>query len=149
MVLLERVIAITTLLTRAQHDRVRPGTTLARARARCTARDALVTEPMTTIPPTVLCELCGLPHQIGAVRCDGCDHVLGNAPDWHALGVELRTLRNRMWMGVAAFVAMVALNVLVFQGVGFVLAVAPLGWIIHSWNRRRHVVSYLGRAPRS
>ena len=93
------------------------------------------------------CELCDLPHRRSAVRCDGCDHTLGIAPDWDRLRVERNRLKRRMALGGAALVAMIALNMVFFGGYGAIILVAPIGWVAESFIRHQNVSKQLLRDP--
>jgi hypothetical protein len=94
---------------------------------------------MDASPAEVIeCPLCGVPHRVGAVNCDGCGHPLGVRPDFDAM-------RDEYELAAAAIVAMVALNVLLFGGAGYIIATAPIGWLAWSWMRFRVLKRALAR----
>ncbi len=88
----------------------------------------------------IYCEVCRLPHRRGVTLCEDCGHYLGSTPDWQGLRDELPPLRTKIVVGVAALVAMIAVNIFLFGGAGYVIALAPLGWIASS-AYRHHVLS--------
>jgi hypothetical protein len=93
---------------------------------------------MAEADTTIYCEACGLPHRRGAVQCDRCEHALGTEPNWEALRAELPQLKGKIVLGFVSLVAIIALNILVFGGAGYIVLLAPIGWIIFS--AYRHVV---------
>ena len=97
---------------------------------------------------TIECELCGLPHRDDAVECDRCEHRLGTQPNWDALRDELPELKSKMLVGAVALMGMIALNVMVFGGAGYVILVAPIGWIMFSGYRYRVLSEQIRRRPR-
>ena len=97
----------------------------------------------------IRCEICDLSHRRTAVRCDGCDHVLGTTPDWDGLRAELPRLKRQMAKGGAAFVAMIALNMALFGGAGYIVLIAPIGWVMDSVLRHRSISQQFRRAPRA
>lgn len=101
---------------------------------------------MSAEAEAVECEVCALPHRIGVERCEDCGHRLGTSPDWDSIRGELSRLRRHAVLGAVAFVAMIALNVLVLGGAGFVIAVAPIGWMVMSFYRSRILSSRLAAA---
>ena len=95
---------------------------------------------------TICCEVCRLPHRRGVASCEDCGHRLGTAPDWQALREELPPLRAKILTGVVALGAMIAANVLVFGGAGYVLVVAPIGWIASAAYRHHLLTTRLANA---
>lgn len=89
----------------------------------------------TTDDEPVYCELCRLPHRRGTVQCDECDHQLGTPPNWGALEQELPRLRMKMALGFLSVAAMIGINRAVFGGAGYIIAMAPLVWIVQSLYR--------------
>lgn len=81
---------------------------------------------------TVHCEVCALPHRRTARVCEECGHQLGSTPNWELLRHKLADLQTRFWIGVAAIIGMVVLNILLFGGAGFILALAPFAWTVFS-----------------
>jgi hypothetical protein len=96
---------------------------------------------------TIHCEVCDLAHRRGAERCDRCEHVLGTMPDWQGLRAELPGLRRKIALGVVVLVAMLALNVMFFGGAGYVVLLAPIGWILFGAYRHWVLSEQLHRAP--
>ncbi len=92
---------------------------------------------------TVYCELCNLPHRTTAIQCDRCEHRLGTRPDFDSLRAELGELKQKMLLGLAALMAMVALSIFLFRGAGIIIVTAPVGWIMFSAYRHRVVSSLL------
>lgn len=91
----------------------------------------------------VACEVCALPHRRGVSVCEDCGHPIGLAPNWNILRRELADLKVRIWIGVASIAGMIALNALLFGGAGYILAVAPFGWVVLSANRYRAIAKRL------
>lgn len=87
----------------------------------------------------VPCPLCDCPNRRGAFRCDACDELLDARIDPIALHAELRLRRLQIALSVGAIVAMVALNGLLFGGAGYVIALAPCGWLGYGVMRYRAV----------
>ncbi len=52
-----------------------------------------------------------------------------------------------MAKGSAVFVAMVGANMALFGGAGYIVLLAPIGWVMDSVLRHRHVSGQLRRAP--
>jgi hypothetical protein len=93
------------------------------------------------------CPLCGVPHRLGAVTCDGCGQPLHERPDVAALKEEYARRKRDIALSVVAIVAMIALNDAVFGGAGFVISTAPLGWLGWSLIRFRTLKRALARQP--
>ena len=87
----------------------------------------------------VACPMCGVPHRTAAVHCDSCGQPLHIIPDIEGLKDECRNRKLQIVSAIAAIVAMVVLNDLVFGGGAFILATAPIGWLLWSWIRLRAV----------
>ncbi len=88
----------------------------------------------------IYCEVCRLPHRRGVTLCEVCGHYLGSKPDWEGIRGELPPLRTKMVVGMVTLLAMIAANAFLFGGAGYVIALAPLGWIASS-AYRHHVLS--------
>lgn len=95
-------------------------------------RTVLATEDSRT------CEVCELLHRPDTQACDRCGHALGTDPDWEGMKTALPRLRLHIVLALLVVVAMLALNLVLFQGVGFIIALAPLGWL--SFSIYRHHV---------
>lgn len=91
----------------------------------------------------VHCEVCALPHRRGVSACEQCGHWLGQAPDWEQIRYDLKELRTKFWIGLVATLGMLAVNLAVFDGAGYILALAPLGWVVFSAARYRAIVKHL------
>jgi hypothetical protein len=86
---------------------------------------------------TIKCPLCGLPHRIGAVRCVACRQPLDEQPNVGAMKDELARRKRDAMIAVLVIAGMLALNVWVFGGGGFILVFAPIGWLYWSLVRAR------------
>ena len=104
---------------------------------------------MSELPDIISCEICGLLHRRTAVKCDGCDHTLGTLPDWSALRAEMPGLKRQMANGGAVLLAIIALNMALFGGAGYIVLLAPIGWAMDGALRYRSVSQQLRRAPRA
>lgn len=93
----------------------------------------------------IYCEVCRLPHRRGVARCEECGHMLGSPADWEVLRGELPHLRSKIALGVAALAAMIAANWALFGGAGYILALAPIGWIAFGAYRYRVLSRLLAR----
>jgi hypothetical protein len=60
---------------------------------------------------------------------------------------EYRRRKRDMGLSIAAIVAMIALNEAAFGGAGFIIATAPIGWLLWSWIRFRALKHALARKP--
>ena len=94
----------------------------------------------------VHCPLCDLPHRQGALACDRCGQVLGSKVDVAALRDEYERQKQRILIAAIAVVAMIGLNLIVFSGVGVIIVVAPVGWLVRSWARARTLRAWLKKA---
>jgi hypothetical protein len=103
---------------------------------------------MSEAPDIILCEICELSHRRTAVKCDRCDHTLGTLPDWSALRAELPGLKRQMATGGVGLLAMIALNMALFGGAGYIVLLAPIGWAMDGAWRYRSVSQQLRQAPR-
>jgi hypothetical protein len=93
----------------------------------------------------VYCEVCELPHRRKARECEQCQHLLGTAPDWDALRAEVPKLRGNVILGVLVTLAMIIGTGWLFQGVGYIVAIAPMVWAVKSGFRWHFVVTRLRR----
>jgi hypothetical protein len=101
-----------------------------------------VTEPSNI----VRCEVCDLPHNRGVEVCEECGHRLGTAPDLEALRRELPGLRGKIVAGFLVCAGMLALNVFLFGGVGYIIFLAPVAWTVFSIYRYRILSKRLNSA---
>ena len=83
----------------------------------------------------IYCDLCRLPHRPGTLLCEDCGHELGTPPNWHALEQELPRLRASIALGFLALAGTVGLNLALFGGAGYVVLLAPIGWIVQGGYR--------------
>lgn len=95
------------------------------------------------------CELCGLEHMAGAIRCDACEHVLGQKVDLQGMQEELRRIKRRVAWCVTGALAMIAANLLAFRGIGMIYLTAPFAVAIHSCWRWRALSAHITHAYRS
>jgi hypothetical protein len=102
---------------------------------------------MTSPPPDVIhCPLCDLPHRTTAVVCDGCGQELHAPLNLSALSDERDAQKRNVVIAILVIVAMIVLNIAFFGGAAYVVATAPLGWLIWSWIRFRALSRRLARA---
>jgi len=92
---------------------------------------------------TLKCELCGLEHMPGATRCDGCDQVLGQPLDIPGMREELRQMRLRVLLSVAALLLMILGSFVLFEGAGVIYLTAPIAIGFHSAWRWRALSRHL------
>lgn len=85
----------------------------------------------------VACEVCGLLHQRGVYRCDDCHHCLGQAPDWREVRGRRDALAREMGGAFALVAGMLALNLWLFGGVGYIVVLAPVVWLVKTAYRYR------------
>jgi hypothetical protein len=104
---------------------------------------AAMTSPASDV---ILCPLCEVPHRTVAVVCDSCGQALHAPLDLGGLSKERDAQKQNMVLAGVVFVAMLALNVAFFGGGAYVIATAPLGWLIWSWVRFRALSQRLTRA---
>jgi hypothetical protein len=94
----------------------------------------------------ILCPLCGVPHRLGAVRCESCGQQLNAPVDLAALDDEARRHRANIVKAAFGIAAMIALNVAcIGHAGGFVIVTAPLGWLVWSVARYRAIRRRLTR----
>ena len=94
----------------------------------------------------VYCEVCKLPHRPGAGLCEACGHLLGRTPNWPAIeGSRTREGRHAL-AALVTLVAMLAFNIWVFGGTGYVISVVPLFWLARSASKYRVLSKYLKAA---
>ena len=79
------------------------------------------------------------------MRCDECGQLLHSPIDLDALRSELVERAKTMRWAMLAIVAMLALNFLLFRGVGAIVAVAPIAWFGNNFLRWRVVRARLRR----
>jgi hypothetical protein len=97
-------------------------------------------------PDLIYCPLCNLPHRMGAVRCDGCDQALHEPVDLGQVRDERAARKQDMTLALVMIVALLVLNLALGGYVGgFILPLAPLGWLIRSWIRLRATTQRLAR----
>ena len=95
--------------------------------------------------PIVSCPLCGTPHSLAAKICGSCGQDLREPTDYVALAEESAARKRQMAMAAAAFVGLIAFNVTLFHGGGFVLVLGPVAWFAKSWARVRTIDKGLKR----
>jgi hypothetical protein len=83
---------------------------------------------------------------MAAVVCDGCGQALHEPLDLDVLRDERDSRKRHILFAVVVIAAMLALNIAVFGGGAYVIATAPLGWLIWSWIRFRALSQRLTRA---
>ena len=76
------------------------------------------------------------------MRCDSCDHVLANPVDIGERRTELE--EHNIVLATLAIIAMLASTIFVFSG-GAIIVVAPIGWLLYSFQRRTAARRYLAR----
>lgn len=94
----------------------------------------------------IVCEFCQCPHRPSTVQCDGCGHTLGQPVDREALERELPGLRRQIAVSSVAIVLVVIANIAVFGGAGYVVLLAPTGWVARSARRHRQISQVLRRS---
>lgn len=92
------------------------------------------------------CPLCDVPHRIAAVVCDSCGQAIHAPLDLGALRDERETQKRTIAIALFVIAAMLALNVAFFGGGAYVIATAPLAWLIWTWIRFRALSQRLSRA---
>ncbi|MBX3261462.1 MAG: hypothetical protein KIS78_25740 [Labilithrix sp.] len=92
------------------------------------------------------CPLCDVPHRTAAVVCDGCGQALHAPLNLGALRDERDAQKRNIVLAVVVIAVMLALNVAFFGGGAYVIATAPLGWLIWTWIRFRALSRRLARA---
>jgi hypothetical protein len=97
-------------------------------------------------PEIVYCELCRLPHRAGVLHCEECKHQLGTPVDWKALECQLPDLRIKVALGIATLLAMLAFNLFLFGGAGYIIWCAPLYWTVMTTYRYRSLARHLAAA---
>jgi hypothetical protein len=83
---------------------------------------------------------------MAAVVCDGCGQALHAPLNLGVLRDERDARKRNIVFAVVVIAAMLALNIAFFGGGAYVIATAPLGWLIWSWIRFRALNQRLTRA---
>jgi hypothetical protein len=104
------------------------------------------TERMADLDDSVSCEVCGLPHRRGVAICEDCRHVLGRAPDWPAIRGRRSSYATQCGAALAVTVGMLWLNFVLFGGAGYIVAMAPVVWLVMSGYRYRVLSTCLARS---
>ena len=99
---------------------------------------------MSADPEIVYCPLCEVPHTPAAVLCDSCGSELAKPVDIRRVRSEYAQRKRDIALASAAIVFMVAINFLFLYGVA-VVALAPIGWLLHSLSRWHALRGYLAR----
>jgi hypothetical protein len=77
--------------------------------------------------------------------CDGCGQALHTPLNLDELRDELSVRARSILLALLVIFAMIALNIAFFGGAAYVLATAPLAWLLWSWSRYRALKQTLHR----
>jgi len=93
----------------------------------------------------VSCEVCGLPHRPGVAICEDCGHAIGQVPDWQAIRGKRSSCARQFGAALAVTVCMLWLNIVLFGGAGYIVAMGPVVWLVMSGYRYRVLSRCLAR----